>query len=130
MITQPTDAGTIRAQLEELHRESFAWALVCAAHEHSEAEDVLQMTYLKILDGRASYAGRSAFKTWLFGVIRMTAREHRRRALWRWLRRAPIEEAADRPAPQPPPDEAAGRGETGARGRGGGRLFPRRPRRV
>jgi len=41
------------------------------------------MSYLKILEGRARHAGGSAFKTWLFGVIRMTAREQRRRA---WLR--------------------------------------------
>jgi RNA polymerase sigma-70 factor (ECF subfamily) len=41
---------------------------------------VLQTSYLKILDGRARFAGRSSFKTYLFGVIRRTASEERRRA--------------------------------------------------
>jgi RNA polymerase sigma-70 factor (ECF subfamily) len=42
------------------------------------------MTYLAVLDGRARYHGRSALRTWLFGVIRMTALSLRRR---RWLQR-------------------------------------------
>jgi RNA polymerase sigma-70 factor (ECF subfamily) len=40
---------------------------------------VLQASYLKILDGRARFAGRSSFRTFLFGVIRRTAAEERRR---------------------------------------------------
>jgi RNA polymerase sigma-70 factor (ECF subfamily) len=63
-----------------LHEDSFGWALSCCSWNEADAEDVLQTTYLKVVSGRASYAGRSAFKTWLFGVIRLTAREHRRRA--------------------------------------------------
>ena len=45
-----------------------------------DAEDVLQTTYLKVISGRARFDGRSSFRTWLFGVIRHTAREHARRA--------------------------------------------------
>lgn len=41
----------------------------------------MQATYLKIVDGRARFGGRSAFKTWLFGVIRRTAAEERRRRM-------------------------------------------------
>ena len=40
---------------------------------------MLQASYLKILDGRARFAGRSSFRTFLFGVIRRTAAEERRR---------------------------------------------------
>lgn len=38
----------------------------------------MQTSYLKLVDGRARYAGGSEFKTFLFGVIRRTASEHRR----------------------------------------------------
>jgi RNA polymerase sigma-70 factor (ECF subfamily) len=130
MTPQPTDADTIRRQLEALHGESFAWALACGTNQPSEAEDVLQMTYLKILNGSARYEGRSAFKTWLFGVIRMTAREHRRRALWRWLRRAPVEEAAEQPAAEASPDEAAARRETILQVQNACLQLPRRQREV
>ena len=44
------------------------------------------MSYLKVLEGRARFDERSAFKTWLFGVIRRTAAEHRRREVFRWTR--------------------------------------------
>jgi RNA polymerase sigma factor (sigma-70 family) len=46
---------------------------------------VLQTSYLKVLDGRAVFLGRASYKTWLFGVIRRTASEHRRRRLLRRL---------------------------------------------
>jgi RNA polymerase sigma-70 factor (ECF subfamily) len=107
MSERQTDPATIRDQLEALHSESFAWATVCCSPDMGEAEDVLQMTYLKILDGRARFEGRSAFKTWLFGVIRMTAREQRRRAWWSWSRRAPVETVTEYPSPEDTPDHAA-----------------------
>jgi RNA polymerase sigma-70 factor (ECF subfamily) len=76
----------VAAQLEQLHAAAFGWALSCCGWDRPAAEDVLQASYLKILDGRARFDGRSAFRTWLFGVIRRSAAEARRRAvLWRWL---------------------------------------------
>lgn len=63
----------IERELEQLHPQSFAWALACCRRNRSDAEDVLQMTYLKILDGSARFAGRSSFQTWVFGIIRRTA---------------------------------------------------------
>ena len=94
--------GEIEANLERLHVDSFAWALACCRRNREEAEDVLQAAYLKILDGRASFGGRSSFKTFLFGVIRRTAAESRRRDAIRWLlasrwthRREPAEPAPE-----------------------------------
>jgi len=69
--------------LEAEHASSFAWALACCAYDRSDAEDVVQQAYLRILDGRARFAGRSAPRTWLFGVIWRCAREQRRRAMVR-----------------------------------------------
>lgn len=67
------------ARLESLHAASFGWARSCCAGDADEAADVLQAAYEKILGGRAVFAGRSSFRTWLFGVIRLTALESRRR---------------------------------------------------
>lgn len=44
---------------------------------------MLQDSYLKVLDGRAVFRGEAAFRTWLFGVVRRTAAEHRRNLLRR-----------------------------------------------
>ena len=75
----------IEAEIEGLHAAGFAWALACCGRSREDAEDVLQTSYLKILDGRAQFAGRSSFKTFLFGVVRRTASEMRRRNAWRGL---------------------------------------------
>jgi RNA polymerase sigma factor (sigma-70 family) len=83
----------LRARLESLHSECFGWALACCRHDRDDAEEVLQMAYLAVLDGRARYHGRSSFRTWLFGVIRLTAISLRRR---RWLRRALLDRNAHR----------------------------------
>ncbi|HSE50475.1 MAG TPA: sigma-70 family RNA polymerase sigma factor [Terriglobales bacterium] len=85
------EPAELRIQLEALHAESFGWALACS--DPWLAESVLQRSYLKVLEGRARYDARSSFKTWFFGVVRNTAREERRRALWRKLRLLPPEAA-------------------------------------
>lgn len=72
------DQEQIRNLLVRHHPESFGWALHCTRFDRSEAEDVLQIVYLKVLQGRARFHGRSSFRTWLFGVIRRTAAEQRR----------------------------------------------------
>jgi RNA polymerase sigma-70 factor (ECF subfamily) len=84
-----------RAELERLHGASFAWARHCCGNRRDRAEEVLQDVYLRVLDGRARFDGRSSAKTWLFGVIRRTASEHARSGwlrsmrLERWYRREP-----------------------------------------
>ena len=85
----------VAAELDRHHAASFGWALACCRWDRTEAEDVLQLAYLKVLDGRASFGGRASFRTWLFAVIRRTAAERRRRtrvrdlALLRWHARSP-----------------------------------------
>jgi RNA polymerase sigma factor (sigma-70 family) len=74
----------LESELERLHGASYAWSLSCCRGDREEAEDVLQESYLKTLDGRARFAGGSSFKTFLFGVVRRTAAERRRRT---WLHR-------------------------------------------
>jgi RNA polymerase sigma-70 factor (ECF subfamily) len=85
----------LEAELEREHPNAFAWALRCAGGGREEAEDALHTAYERILDGRAGFEGRSSFRTWLFGVIRRTALEERRRGwlrverLRRWFARGP-----------------------------------------
>jgi len=95
--------GEIEAELEAHHRAGFAWSLACCGRDREEAEDVLQTSYLKILDGRAEFAGRSSFKTFLFGVIRRTASESRRRRRIAELFLGRPERAA--PPPEPVSEE-------------------------
>jgi RNA polymerase sigma-70 factor (ECF subfamily) len=78
----------LQSELEQLHAASFGWALACCGQRREEAEDVLQTAYIKVLEGKAKFAGRSSFRTWLFGVIRHTALEQRRR---RWVREMLLE---------------------------------------
>lgn len=81
-LTTPTmEAQELEAELERCHADGFAWAVRCCAGNRTDAEDVLHQAYLKVLDGRARFEGRSSFRTWLFGVIRFTAREQGR-AWW------------------------------------------------
>jgi RNA polymerase sigma-70 factor, ECF subfamily len=82
------DTATLRRHLEDCHRECYAWTLSCCDRDFAEADDVLQTAYLKVLDGRARFDGRSSFRTWLFGVIRRTAADERRRGIVRRLRHA------------------------------------------
>jgi RNA polymerase sigma-70 factor (ECF subfamily) len=76
------ERSALERELEVLHPQSFAWALVCCGHDRADAEDALQSAYLRVLDGSARFGGRSTFRTWLFGVIRRTAAQERRRRWW------------------------------------------------
>jgi RNA polymerase sigma-70 factor (ECF subfamily) len=87
------DHDQIERELQRLHPETFGWALACCRRSRSDAEDVMQLTYVKVLEGSAKFDGRSSFRTWLFGVVRLTAMERRRRfavrnrLLKRWFAR-------------------------------------------
>jgi RNA polymerase sigma-70 factor (ECF subfamily) len=80
------EISELKAELEKLHQASFGWALSCCRHNHGDAEEVLQMVYLKILQGKAVYRGESKLQTWLFAVIRKTAITERRKQVLRSLR--------------------------------------------
>jgi RNA polymerase sigma-70 factor (ECF subfamily) len=71
------------ASLESLHPDAFGWSLHCCGGDAGRAEDVLQNAYLKVAAERVRFDGRSAFKTWWFGVIRLTAKEEQRRRRFR-----------------------------------------------
>jgi RNA polymerase sigma-70 factor (ECF subfamily) len=85
----------LRSALESHHAESYGWALSCCRRRPDEAENVLQLVYLKVLSGKAVFDGRSSFKTWLFAVIRKTAAQEYRMEILRRLRLSQIPKARD-----------------------------------
>ena len=78
------DRMELERELERLHAECWGWALACTGRDRALAEDALQTAYLRVLSGQGRFEGRSRFKSWLFGVIRLTAMEELRRTnRWR-----------------------------------------------
>jgi len=78
------DNAEILPQLEALHRDAFGWAVNCCGGDWHRGEDVLQAAYAKVWRRGAAFSGRSALKTWWFGVIRLTALEEMNRGR-RWF---------------------------------------------
>jgi RNA polymerase sigma-70 factor (ECF subfamily) len=102
----------LKHELECLHPAAFGWALACCAGDRAAAEDALQTSYLKILDGRAHFDGRASFRTWVFAVVRRTAAEEWRRAALRWLLPLRAVDADGAAAPRTDPGAALLRSET------------------
>jgi RNA polymerase sigma-70 factor (ECF subfamily) len=93
------EISEFKSELEKLHQASFGWALNCCRHNRAETEEVLQIVYLKILQGKAIYRGESKLQTWLFAVIRKTAIAERRKRVLRTL--IPVGNTVDEPSSQP-----------------------------
>jgi RNA polymerase sigma-70 factor (ECF subfamily) len=107
------DRTELERELERLHKDSWGWALACTGRDRALAEDALQSAYLRVLSGRVRFEGRSQFKSWLFGVIRMTAMEELRRSN-RWSARAADAGVADAADPSPRADATVEENERAA----------------
>jgi RNA polymerase sigma-70 factor (ECF subfamily) len=95
------NADVTREALARLHPHAWAWAVSCCRGDRQTAHDVLHDAYIHILDGKAIFAGRSSLKTWVFGVIRVTALAVRRRRRFLDIMFEPIGAGAESvPAPQ------------------------------
>jgi len=66
--------------LKAHHRDAYLWARQCCSFEDEMAKDVLQQSYLKILEGKAKLKDASKAKTWLFSIIRYTAIDELKKA--------------------------------------------------
>ena len=127
MTFEPAD---LERELEALHGAGFGWALLCCRWDRREAEDVLQTAYERVFDGTAHFDGRSSLKTWLFGVIRRTAQERRRRRFVRALALGRWRELRAEPAPPATPETVARHSEAAAAVRAALGSLPRRQREV
>ncbi len=58
---------------KHLHKESYLWARQCCSYNDEHAKEVMQLVYLKLLEGKARYDNKAKIKTWLFSVIKFTA---------------------------------------------------------
>lgn len=67
-----------RQALTALHEGAFGWALSLTAYDPQAAEDVMQQAYLALVEGKARFDGEASLKTWLYAVIRNSARRYAR----------------------------------------------------
>lgn len=72
------DDESLRNMMEQNHVSAFGWALYCCGGDREEAEEVLHSAYVQILEkGLQAFKGNSSFKTWLFSIIKNTAKRRR-----------------------------------------------------
>lgn len=120
----------LEAELAELHAAGFGWALTCCRWDREEARDVLQIAYLRALEGRGRFNGDASMRCWFFGIVRNTAAERRRvrlirgEAFRRRLLREPVVE------PEPSPERVSERSEAARRVRRSLLELSRRQREV
>jgi len=122
------DIAELKAELETLHSASFGWALNCCRRDATEAEEVLQTVYLKILEGKACFRGEASLKTWLFAVIRKTAIGEHRKNILRKLRWSDTSEQVELVSPLEQPGAAFEKSETQALFQNALKSLPRRQR--
>ena len=65
--------------LQALHDDAYHWTLSLCNYNVSEAEEILQIAYIEVLDGKAVFNGEAKLKTWWFAVIRNIAMQYFRR---------------------------------------------------
>lgn len=70
----------LKDELSKLHTDAYGWALSLCEYRDQEAEEILQMAYVRVLEGSAKFEqdGTASLKTWFFAVVRNCARERRR----------------------------------------------------
>jgi RNA polymerase sigma factor (sigma-70 family) len=124
------ESDELKAVLEQHHPSSFGWAMACCRRDRSEAEEVLQIVYLKVLQGKARFNGTASFKTWLFAVIRKTASDQRRKSLLRALTTLRVAQLGTDTDIAEHPEESAYRSEIQRMFLGALAKLPRRQREV
>ena len=114
-----TDAPGTRAAAEvaAAHHESlYRWARALAGWDREEALEILQQTYLEVIEGRADPTRADDARAFLFGVARRVASSRRRRrAVFGRVLGLERTRTAGAPEAAPTPEEGAAAGERHAR---------------
>ena len=62
---KPKPEKDLENELKKHHKDAYMWACQCCSYDMEEGKEVLQLTYLKIAEGKAVYRQKSSFKTLL-----------------------------------------------------------------
>ncbi len=71
------------AALSEIHADLLRWARSLAGEQ---GEDVLQQSYLLMLEGKAKYERQAELKTWAFGVVKNVSKNATRGSIRQRIR--------------------------------------------
>jgi RNA polymerase sigma-70 factor (ECF subfamily) len=106
---RPLDVTTVHDE-----HGDFVWAtLQHLGVSEADLKDLFQEVFVVVHRHLATFEGRSALRTWLFGICTRVASTHRRRAYVR--RERLVETTPDVPAHAVGPEEAAATRQTAAR---------------
>ena len=76
-------AKSLRELAAKYHRGLYLFALALCRRDRQEALDIVQQTYLEVLEGRADLTSADDPRAFLFGVARrVAASRRRRRSIW------------------------------------------------
>jgi len=73
------DEDDLRTLLER-HRDSLTLFIYGIVRNMEDAEDIMIGAFAAAASAESPFAGRSSFRTWLFGIARNLARKHLRRS--------------------------------------------------
>lgn len=73
------DHKEILLRLKAMHSELFQWSLYCCSYQEQIAEDVLQISYEKLLKNKEKLKEINALKTYLFTIIKNSAIDYFRK---------------------------------------------------
>jgi RNA polymerase sigma-70 factor (ECF subfamily) len=105
------------AELVERYQASLVRLARMYVRDRATAEEVVQETWLAVLNGIDRFEGRSSFRTWLFRILTNRAKTRGQRE----ARSVPFSSIGDPEDPAVDPDRFQGEGEQHP---GGWRVFP------
>ena len=100
------DTAAMEALFNRHRRELFGW-LVLHAENRSEAEDIYQETWLRVLENASAYTPDGNFRAWLWRIARNLAADRARKKKPALILDAPSGEDDEAPMLDSIPDETA-----------------------